>query len=387
MSYTVETKTIDAAFPRSPGSTLLVGEKLKLVYNRYKNTQTAPAGAIRYNFVFSHGTGMNKSVWKYHIHQLYQRSGAQFYVDSVVSIDAAGHGDSALLNANNLGWVCNWGDHGKDINAVVKYEQNTTGDFQNGLESRTIAIGHSFGGHGVILAAFYEPDLYDSIVPIEPVVYGTPESVAKFSKIFSKLSNLLLDDFDSLDDFNDYFTKFSIFKTLDKRVLADFMKDELHVEKDKEGETHYKTKASNFAQMTCYFGSAVSIPFCMEIQHLIRVPVHHVTGKKATWNLPEGAPFFRSHVQERFISSFDLEEGQHMMNVERPDETVEIIVDYVLKRQEDFKKERETLQEVKYQGDKHKIKETQFDLLKRGDLLSLSGAEKLTVPANALAKL
>ena len=161
MSYSYEKKMTLAHPFRATGSTLLHEEQssLKIVYDKYKTRSPYPnsSNQLRYNLIFIHGTGFNKSIWKYHINKLYQLSQSQqvpWFLDSVISLDMVGHGDSSLENQGKIGPIFRWDDGGKDVVNVVKYELNSTGDFKNDFNSRNIVIGHSMGGYCALYASF-----------------------------------------------------------------------------------------------------------------------------------------------------------------------------------------------------------------------------------------
>lgn len=365
--YTLEKKTTDAAFPRGPGSTILSTDRLKVVYNKYLNTKgTISKDKIKINLIFAHGTGMNKSLWNYHIKKLFEhsQSASTWVLNSVLSIDAIGHGDSSLLNEGKIGWVYKWEDGGKDIIQVLKHEQQSTSEFVNNATTKNILIGHSLGGYLAVIAGFYEPSLFDTIIPIEGVLYMDPKTDGRFLGIFSKLSSILIDKFNSEKEYNEYFTKFSIYKSFHPEVLKDFMEDEKATFIDPETkETKFMTKASTPNQMTTYYSARISIPLVMAIFPQIKVPIVHVIGKNATWNPPESITFVRDAVpKEYLLDAIDIPDAEHLVNGDKPDVIVKIIEDTIKKRVATAIENRPNDPEVKYGGNKSKILKSQWDL-------------------------
>ncbi|KAG7663285.1 uncharacterized protein J8A68_003199 [[Candida] subhashii] len=368
MSFTVE-KKVGSAYPyRAAGSTILAEDthKLKLVYNKYKTTLTPPTkDTLRFNLIFCHGTGFNKSIWKYHIKKLYelsQQRGTNWFLDSVMAIDFIGHGDSSLLNNGLLGPVYRWDEGGKDITHLIKQEISSTGDFQNNFESRNIVIGHSMGGFSTIYAAFHEPTLIDSIVPIEPVYYGEPDRFTKFKKIFNKISQMIIDKFDSIEDLNYFFKKFSFYKNMTPEIMKDYMDDEVIEEIDPEtNEKVYKIKCIKRHQMTAYFGSFTSIARGMHVLPTIQVPIYHVIGAKAVWNPPASIPWIRGNINPKYLAgTFDIPEGEHLCNVEKPDETIDIIAKVLTERNSKYTQERVLIPEIVKNKDRQVIADEQF---------------------------
>lgn len=365
--YTLEKKTTDAAFPRAPGSTILSNDRLKIVYNKYLTARGAISkDKIKVNLIFAHGTGMNKSIWNYHIKKLFEhsQSASTWVLNSVLSIDAIGHGDSSLLNEGKIGWVYKWEDGSKDIIQVIKHEQQTTNEFVNNASTKNILIGHSLGGFMAVVAGFYEPSMFDAVIPVEGVLFMDPKTDGRFLGIFSKLSSILIDRFESEEEYNDYFTKFSIYKAFHPEVLKDFMEDEKATYVDPETkETKFMTKASTTNQMTTYYSARISIPLVMEIFPLLTVPLVHVIGSKATWNPPQSIKFIRDAVpKEYLLDAIDIPEGEHLVNGNDPDALVKIIEDTIKKRVNTAVEIRPNDPEVKYGGNKSEILKSQWDL-------------------------
>lgn len=170
MSFTLEKKQAKAYPFRAKGSTLLAkdAQDLTIVYNKFKSNfpRPNPESQLTFNLVFCHGTGFNKSVWTYLIKQLYKLSQSHqvpWFLDTVLAIDAIGHGDTSLANEGKLGCVYMWDDGSKDVIEVVKHELATTGDMKNDFESRNLIVGHSMGGFTALYATFLEPALFDSV--------------------------------------------------------------------------------------------------------------------------------------------------------------------------------------------------------------------------------
>lgn len=367
MSYTLEKKVTKAYSPRASGSTNLASDTLDLVYLKYKTSRTPPKDTVRINLVFAHGTGMNKSIWKYHIDKLFTlSSNSSWFLDSVVSVDAVGHGDSARVNDGKLGPIAYWEEGGKDLLEVIKNEQKS-GDFYNNFQSRNILIGHSAGGHQAFMAGFHDPNLVDSVVPIEAVLYTHEKYIDKFIKIFTKISVMIIDEFDSIDDFDEYFQSFSFFKTLDPKILRDFMDDELYITTNDDGEIKYKAKSNKFNQMATYLSAGFSLKSAVPCLDLIRVPVCHVIATKGKWNPPDSIPYIREHIPKEFlVKTVDIPVGEHLTIAEHPEPTIELIEDFIKLRLESFKEVLKQDPELNLKGDRQKVHEAQYEALFEG---------------------
>jgi len=106
------------------------------------------------------------------------------------------HGDSALINKQNLGALYEWLDNSRDIiNFLTYYLPDTIGysgdqlpthlplvpqetseaRAKSGLINRTlIAIGHSFGGCSLVHSAVSRPELFSALVLADPVIVPPP---------------------------------------------------------------------------------------------------------------------------------------------------------------------------------------------------------------------
>lgn len=337
--YTTEKKICEAAFPRHKGSTAIPHQRLSIVYLKYKTTAVFKPEDIKINLVFAHGTGMNKSVWKYHINKLFEAAKAKGWpLDLVISIDAIQLGDSGLLNNDKIGWLYYWADGARDVNNVVRHEQNTTGDFIQDDFHKNIAIGHSIGGYQVTVASYYEPEFFSAIIPIEPVIYSNPSHVARFIKVFKKLGGLILDSFDLLDDVNTYFRELSFYRNTKPEILDDFLEDEIYLKKgDEPSEVKYNTKCTRENQMVSYISSAISLTHSMDVIPLLQNRVYHTIGTEAAWNPPEAITWFREHINPELLTAIDLP-GEHLLNIEKPDQMIDTIAGVIDTETEHYKK-------------------------------------------------
>ncbi|KAG7193274.1 uncharacterized protein KQ657_001037 [Scheffersomyces spartinae] len=387
--YTTEKKICEAAFPRHKGSTVSTSLRLNVVYHKYKTTTVLAENDIKINLVFVHGTGMNKAVWKYHINKLFQLAKSKGWpLDLVISIDAIQLGDSAILNKGKLGWLYHWADGAKDINSVIRHEQGTTGDYIQDDYHKNVAIGHSIGGHQVLVASFYEPELYAAVVPIEAVVYSNPAYTQKFIKVFGKLSGLILDTFDLIGDVNMYFKELSFYRNTNPEILDDFLKEEIYVVEEGEAESleiKYKTKCSRENQMVSYISSAISLTHAMALLPLLKNRVYHIVGTEATWNPPESVSWIRDNIDSKLITAIDLP-GEHLLNIENPDQMVDTIGGIIDKESEHYKRALET-SPFSRGKDTEKSVEQNLNNLLTGDVLNVDYFEVSLGPETKKSKL
>ena len=84
----------------------------------------------------------------------------------VFAMDARGHGDSSTPAGDaSYGW-----EHfGRDALAVARGLAE-----EHGRDGLGLALGHSFGGTALMLAASLEPSLFDALVMLDPVLHPPP---------------------------------------------------------------------------------------------------------------------------------------------------------------------------------------------------------------------
>lgn len=373
--YTVTKHTTAAAFPRARGGTLLTNDRLEIAYLRFspKLGKSKDPSVINIDLVFSHGTGMNKSIWKYHIDQLYKYAAKvgpleNWKLNRVISIDAVSHGDSALINHGKLGWSYRWEDGAKDVIAVIKAEQLKTGDFVNDANNKTIMVGHSLGASQSLLLSAYEPFLLDTAFAIEPVAFIEESDSEKFTNIIRKMGTMIKDEFESEGALEKYMTKYGFLRNFDPRVLKDVIEDEKYDATGSDGIVKFKTKSSTAQQLATYMTGFYSIPLAMSILPTIRSNVVHVAGKKATWNPPKAVPFIRNTIPKEFVTGIDIEDGEHLVNGERPDEIISEISKCISDRVKLAHKNRDNYPEIKYHGQRDEILTHQWQKMLDGKI-------------------
>lgn len=359
--FTTEAKATAAAWPRGRGSALLVEDQLQIAYVKYTAT-TPPVQKTQVNLIFTHGAGMNKSVWKQHIQSLYEQNrDAPWHLGHVLAVDIANHGDSALLNKGKLAWGFDWRDGGRDLVMVVKHEAQSTGDFMPSPNSMNILVGHSIGGFSCTYAAYLEPTLFGGCIAVEPVLFVMQELKDFYFSRLQKIERTILDTFDLMEQAVEYFRKRSLYRTLEPAVLKDFIEDELYEENGK-----FKCKASKEAQLTLYCSSMYSLDIDQEVLRFIRVPYLHIVGKDAEFNLPQTVDFVRDSIPEGLLEQKALT-GTHIMFGEHVADTVEAISLFCAARAKFSEEHRAEHPVVKYGGNRQKMMQNMLPIIYVGN--------------------
>lgn len=366
--YSLEKKTADGVFPRTAGSTTLPTDRVKVVYNKFSPKTPVPADVTKVNLIFAHGSGMNKGTWTYHIEKLYEQSqrNPRWKVDKVIAVDYFTHGDSAELNRNKIGWTADWCDGGKDLIEVVKHEMATTGDFLPGGWSRNVLIGHSMGGFSVLWAGFLEPQLFDSVISIEPVIQYDQLVNEWFFNRMKKVGKFIENKYPSLEAAHKHLKKESFYNVMQKDVLDNFVDDELVHEKD-----GVRVKADKKHQIATYCGVAYAAEKGMAILSQLEVPFFHITGAAATWTPRESVDWIRGEVPEHLLEVADIAKGGHLVHGEQPLELIRLWSYFIDKRVRFIEEARKEFPEEKYGNDRKKIFDEQWKYMDTADVENL----------------
>lgn len=357
-------KTIDASYPRSPGSTLVSGERLKIVYNKFSSPTPEP-GKIRINMIFCHGTGMNKHLWTYYIEKLSKVVNSDWCIGSCIAIDCVNHGDSALANNGKLGWAYTWLDGSRDILKIIEYEQQNCNDFINDRLNKTIIVGHSLGGHQALLASFINLNCFDMVVPIDPIVYSDKNYEAFYKQNFFKIAKHIKDEFSSLQEFDQYYRQRSFLQHMDREILQNIVEHEYYTVQEN-GKLKYKSKASKVSQMAIYAMTKLSLQRSTGIIPFVENKVVLIVGSKSPFNDSAAVDFMLSHFK-KLESLHIIENAAHLLVGENSTEVFLILSKVVETCGNDAVVNKKWYPEVLYKNKKDLLKD-RTEMLMRGDI-------------------
>ncbi|KAG6335177.1 hypothetical protein ID866_3921 [Astraeus odoratus] len=157
--------------------------------NRYIRAHSGNTTGPRLTLFLAHANGFPKETWEVMLRHLFD-SPAAHLVDEVWSWEAVQHGDSALLNAQNLSGIFEWQDNTRDIaNFLLNYlpdevsaaplptqlaripQATSDARRKDGYRKRKlVVVGHSFGGATSFRAALDFPKLFSSLILVDPVI-------------------------------------------------------------------------------------------------------------------------------------------------------------------------------------------------------------------------
>lgn len=157
-----------------------------------------------YTLLLTHANGFHKETWEPMLPHLIgaldrkqDSQGRRISIDEIWSLDTIGSGESGALNANTIGDTVSWFDGARDVLQLihnylpaVNKKSNTSASFGprwlNGRLSycrasdvskdkkkgrKIIAVGHSFNGAALSILAGAEPDIFEALILIDPVMF------------------------------------------------------------------------------------------------------------------------------------------------------------------------------------------------------------------------
>ncbi|KIJ69855.1 hypothetical protein HYDPIDRAFT_104488 [Hydnomerulius pinastri MD-312] len=264
----------------------------------------------------AHANGFPKEIWETMLRSVLD-SPSGYLIGEVWSWEAVQHGDSALINANNLSGIFDWMDAARDIaNFLLSYlPDNAHGDAlptrlerlpesvnetrkAHGFRTRKIVlVGHSFGGCTSLRAALSFQKLFSSIILVDPVVAQphTYRSDYLFMMVLGALSRR--ERWTSREEALCQFKKSPFFSTWDPETLQLYVNHGLVNDHEREG---VKLKMSGLHEALCF----ANVQMAYEVWELLDqldesvalrwvVPGGGITSEEATrprvWRRPANA--------------------------------------------------------------------------------------------------
>ncbi|KAL2288649.1 hypothetical protein FJTKL_03342 [Diaporthe vaccinii] len=170
--YIRRTHVINASVPK-PGDVSIrwdLSSRLRLAAHEYNVLGAESSG---YTLILTHGTSFNRFFWELVIDYMLSKPGVKTAVKRIIAIDAANHGDSALLNHEVLPSKACWPDDSRDILRTLEHFN---------VQQPVIGIGHSFGGGSMCHAAMMQPDAFVATIFIEPILFQMREQTGALAK-------------------------------------------------------------------------------------------------------------------------------------------------------------------------------------------------------------
>lgn len=240
----------------------------------------------------------------------------------VIALDARGHGDSSILEANPENY--RWDQFGDDLVALAR---GLVIDL--GYDQIDIAVGHSFGGTVTLLAAEKDPDIFRKVAMLDPVIFSKDQKKRKSlrnSKAKTPGSDLAEGArkrraiWPSKDAILSSWRAKAFFQVWDERALELYIHEGFRTRPD--GQVELKCSPEIEAKVFEMSGSADVFPRATDVQ--IPVLILHATQGNFDVELYKGlaASMLRGQVEE-FPSG-------HLMPMEAPNEVADRLLRFGL---------------------------------------------------------
>ncbi|CAB4256256.1 similar to Saccharomyces cerevisiae YOR084W LPX1 Oleic acid-inducible, peroxisomal matrix localized lipase [Maudiozyma barnettii] len=361
-----ETKTTAAVASRSKNATLIEeSDTLQLVYDVFtysagSNKRNSDTCLI--NFMFLHGSGMNRSVWEYYIAYMSKHfdNNTKWQINKMITLDQVTHGDSAEINRNLLGTNFDWADGARDACKVAQ-EEFLPKRMSNCVN---VIVGHSMGGFQALSCGILSPTLFDLIIVIEPVVY-VPHVENKLNvtivppRFYEALWNKMEDKFKDMNDFKKFMKKRSFYKNANAEIIERMIQFEaVHT-----AEGIIRTKISQQQNIICYLTLDPTAKWLIDSLPYINTPVYGIVGGKSTWCPPQNQELLVAKIPK--YQKDIIPDGDHLLNLEDPGECLTKIFHCVNKFVDNFKMNMRKRTPNK-DNDRYRLKlfEEQFALFK-----------------------
>lgn len=328
-NYRKETKIVDAILARSPGATLIeTTDTLQLVYDVYTYIHRNNIGnKCLVNFLFLHGSGMNRAVWDYYVAYIprFFTEDTNWVINKIVTLDQVTHGDSAMLNTNKLGVNFDWADGARD-GCKISEAEFLPKQSENCIN---VVVGHSMGGFQALSCGVISPFLFDLIIPIEPVVYiphvsNTKNVTIVPPKFYNALWSKMDDTFENMNEFEKFMRYKSFYKNVHPEIMEQLIAFEAvcDVQSDK-----VKTKISQKQNIICYLTLNPTAAWLINCLPSIKTPVYGIVGGISKWCPPQNQQLLVKRLP--CYQKDTIEDGDHLVNLEDPDACLQKITDNI----------------------------------------------------------
>ncbi|EIW57881.1 alpha/beta-hydrolase [Trametes versicolor FP-101664 SS1] len=342
-------RAFDVQKRRAPQHLLSYEQQWNCV-DRYVHPRALSSGASRGITLFLvHSGGFSRQIWEPMLKPLLARlsESATDVVDEIWSFEAVQHGDSAVINDHAQRDIVDWHDLTRDIlNFLSTYLPADPGaalatvlhpvaphEFGKSRRRRLVGVGHSFGGTILARAALAQPDLFDSLVLVEPIVFSAafqdrgPGPGAGMLKFLFTSTLAKQPSFPSAADARAYFSTYPTSARWDPRILEVVMRhglvaDSTDAHEGENGDRPVRLKTRPFDETVVTYGWRAAHEVWAALPALEpRLSLHWImSGKSAAWT--GGRAMTRRTVWRRPANASNvlIPDAGHSILQEKPDE-------------------------------------------------------------------
>lgn len=322
--------------------------------NRYVKKDLDLPNNTGVTLFFAHANGFPKEIWEPTIGYLLSLPAVRV-IDEIWVWESVHHGDAGLINAAKASGVSDWTDGGRDVaNFLLHFlppattggtvlpvhlqrvsPEETSLRIQKGLKDRKfVAIGHSYGGCISSMAASLYPNLFHSLVLIDPVIYFRSNNVdVKPDSSLLRGALNRRDTWSSRQEALNLFQNNPFFQAWHPTVLKIYIECGLYFTKDEEGKEIAKLKMPGIIEAVVFADFEPSFEVYERLVDLDeRIVMRWVMPGKP--GAPElggpGTTKYRVWVRPKNSSNVKILGGGHLIPQEAPQELADDLNKFIL---------------------------------------------------------
>ncbi|KAF9104494.1 hypothetical protein BGX27_010066 [Mortierella sp. AM989] len=274
------------------------------VYNQIPASSSAAKSAAP-PIIFTHANGFHKEIWE----PVISRISPRWTANDLYAFDCRNQGDSAVLNKNVLEKSFDWYSYAYDILQIVdKFNLK-----------KPVGIGHS------ILAELIRPGTFSAIVAIDPTMF--PKSIYLNASVDDHpMAQMTLKRRDTWKDRIDAKEKLlgkRFFRSWHPEVLDLYVEHGMIDVINEDGSSSLTLKCPKFQEAITFACIGTGLYDSFERLNELEIPVQIITGENSDINPEELAAMKLD--QCKFGSLETIKDTGHLLNLEKPQETADII--------------------------------------------------------------
>lgn len=318
------------------------------VLNRYARADCGTGLTL----LLLHANGLHKETFEPTLRHLFEAADNEkrYQIDEIWALDAVQHGDSGLVNAQNLGSLFTWGDNARDVlNFILHFlpEEATplvlptnlprvpleTSEARKRLglaRRKLVVVGHSLGGCSAVLAAHSVPAPFSGLILVDPVIKPGSEAGSQQLREYVMGALSRRSAWQTREEAYSLFRKSPFFGSWDPDVLRMYV--EYALIEDASGQI--RLKCTNFQEAAVFADGTRPIEALSALPHVDeRIPVKwlvpsseasvlgdYETMQEIIWSRPE-------NTSNSLIST-----ATHLMVQDSPREVAQEVHEFLLKR-------------------------------------------------------
>ncbi|EED19589.1 conserved hypothetical protein [Talaromyces stipitatus ATCC 10500] len=205
--------------------------RLYLHVNEYRITDPGTTEPKGITIIFAHGLESTKEQYEPFFSDLLKTVRSGTSIKAIFAADIYNHGQSFLLNKDEIGDEAEWLDPGRDIVQMINHFRSQKDESRAYMAPPLVGMGQSFGAVHVLAPAAWHPRLFHALVCIEPVVengsWHDDGQGTRASTQFRYRLHEMQTSWRNIREARDYFAKSPYYGAFEPRVFEKTIKYEL----------------------------------------------------------------------------------------------------------------------------------------------------------------